>query len=672
MKKIDFHIHTVATPLDAEFEFDISKLQEYVQVMALDGIAITNHNVFDITQFRTISNSLSATVLPGIEINLGKGHALLIGDSNDLQDFSEKCQKVETLFKAEDSIDVDKLREIFGDLSKYLIIPHYDKKPRVDDDSLEALGADFIAGEVSSAKKLIYAQKSAESKTPVLFSDSRAQTDWDFKARQTYLDVGTIDVRSLRLCLSDKSKVALSTQEGSELIQVTPEGVSISSGLTVLLGGRSSGKSHTLDEIAKYSDDVKYIRQFDLIEIDPEAAAKKFKEGTGKKQHEDGERYLKSFRAVVDDIKNISLKSDDKKVEEYVDSLLKSASEVGRHDLYSKTALFAENPFHTVESDKLVKLIEATETLLSPGIYAGIVEAKVPELALGELLLSLIEKYRNEELSRTKQAWVNNALKNIQYGLNASSATTPTQDVDLLEIAKNKNKVERFRNITKELQKPRTIDQKVVQRFTIQESSVPISGAQELKDISGHVTGFRDAFNVYGEPYDFLQALKDIEVVESTSYHKFFTKIEYSILNEYGVQVSGGERAEFKLISEIDSAGVFDLLLIDEPESSFDNLFLCGEVNKVIKAIAQHTPVVVVTHNNTIGASIKPNHLIYTEREINKGVPVYKIYSGKATDNELVAAGGEKVNNSEVMLRYLEAGKQEYDERGRIYEMLES
>jgi ABC-type phosphate transport system ATPase subunit len=44
-------------------------------------------------------------------------------------------------------------------------------------------------------------------------------------------------------------------------------------------------------------------------------------------------------------------------------------------------------------------------------------------------------------------------------------------------------------------------------------------------------------------------------------------------LNRDGFEVSGGERSEFRLLQEIMVAQNYDVLLIDEPESSFDNFF---------------------------------------------------------------------------------------------------
>ena len=46
MKKIDLHIHTIATEKDSNFIFDMEKMLLYVDISKLDVIAITNHNVF--------------------------------------------------------------------------------------------------------------------------------------------------------------------------------------------------------------------------------------------------------------------------------------------------------------------------------------------------------------------------------------------------------------------------------------------------------------------------------------------------------------------------------------------------------------------------------------------------------------------------------------------------
>ena len=134
--------------------------------------------------------------------------------------------------------------------------------------------------------------------------------------------------------------------------------------------------------------------------------------------------------------------------------------------------------------------------------------------------------------------------------------------------------------------------------------------------------------------------------------------------------VSGGERSEFRLLQEIADAKQYDMLLIDEPESSFDNLFLNNEVNELIREISETVPVVLVTHNNTVGASIKPDFVIYTKKVVQRDRVRYEHYSGFPSDRFLTALDGSKTKNFEIIMNCLEAGEVAYSEIGHRYEIL--
>ena len=81
-------------------------------------------------------------------------------------------------------------------------------------------------------------------------------------------------------------------------------------------------------------------------------------------------------------------------------------------------------------------------------------------------------------------------------------------------------------------------------------------------------------------------------------------------------------------------------------------------------------PVILVTHNSTVGASIKPDYIIYTKRQIDDQKVVYKRYFGLPSSKELVSCTGESIKNFEVMLDCLEAGEITYKERKRGYDLL--
>jgi predicted ATP-dependent endonuclease of OLD family len=226
--------------------------------------------------------------------------------------------------------------------------------------------------------------------------------------------------------------------------------------------------------------------------------------------------------------------------------------------------------------------------------------------------------------------------------------------------------------IVKELQKEREIYSKDIRGFKIVAKPKKYTGAQGLKDMSKRMLSFRDAFDKYNSPYEFLCELRKIEL-EETDYYKYFIQIEYETLNNHGFSVSGGERSEFNLLHEINDALKHDILLIDEPESSFDNIFLKNEVNALLRDISKSIPVIIVTHSSTVGASIKPNHIACTKKIIDNSGVKYEVFYGHPADKQLKNGKGSTIDNFEVMLDCLEAGEEAYEKRRtESYEILKN
>ena len=673
MRKIDLHIHTKPTKWDAEFTFSLDTLADYVEKNDIDCIAVTNHNCFDAEQFKDISDALNIVTLPGIEITLGpnKGHMLLISDNDEIEDFNRKCQRIgEYVKELDDSIDVVILQNVFGDLSRYLLIPHYDKEPNIEKKILLELSSFIEAGEVSSVKKFIYKYKDQDSLTPVLFGDLRAKEClYAYPSRQTFIDLDEINITSLKLCLSDRTKVSLSRDAGHKLFQVLPNGLEISTGLNVIIGGRSSGKSYTLDEINKHHEKVKYIRQFELLEKDPKKDKEKFDSRQKSTQASVADEFLNEFRLVISDVSKISLESDERSIEQFIDSLITYATETEKADSFSKCKLFSESPFQDEDLRNLQKLISAVETIIDSLEYRAIVEAHINRRDLIALHKKLIEKYVITQQHILKRRWVNSVITSIRNDLQSKTSAPRVEEVDLSTVQRNRMRVRQFERIAKEIIKPRTFHKDELQNFSIVGRLLPFSGARELKEQSHSQMAFSEAFSEYERPYRFLKELQKIPGLDSSTYYQYFAKVDFQTLNQYGYPVSGGERAEFNLLQEIQDALQNDMLLIDEPESSFDNLFLKDHVNALIKSIAKNMPVVIVTHNNTVGASIQPDYLVFTQREVDQDGPHFRVYSGYPSSDTLSDLNGNQIKNQLVLLDCLEAGLDAYRERGRQYKI---
>lgn len=245
-------------------------------------------------------------------------------------------------------------------------------------------------------------------------------------------------------------------------------------------------------------------------------------------------------------------------------------------------------------------------------------------------------------------------------------------DVDLYRVSIEDKKVDRFLEIVKSLQEEKVIFEESIQGFRVVARKKAFKGAMELKSISRVRTAFKDAFINYDNPYAYLHELLLNDSLAQSELYKLFTNIGYTILNKDGFEVSGGERSEFRLLQEIKDAQNYDILLIDEPESSFDNLFLKSDVNSIIKEISASMPVVLVTHNNTVGASIGADYILYASKEIEDGDIAYKLYSGYPTDSELKSIEGNSVTNYDITLNSLEAGLGVYNERREGYEAIKN
>ncbi len=649
-------------------------MKRYVVEANLDAIAITNHDTFDRTQYEEIRDSLDVVVFPGIEVNLETGHVLIIGDETTLDGFESSAELVQDkIRKIGDKISVAELEVIFRDLKQYLVIPHYEKRPAIHGEELAALMTYVAAGEVDSAKKFIRVYRDEDRLTPVLFSDVRIREDMSvFPTRQTYIDCGEVSIASIKACLQDKNKVALSRDDGNCLFEVLGNGQQISTGLNILLGERSSGKTHTLDRIFDAIENAKYIRQFSLVQQESEEYEREFSKDVKRRRSRFADEYLSDFKTVLNDVVGVDLRMDDAQVGHFVDSLLRSATEAERKDSFSKAALFDESSFKLKRDDALSELIASVRHLIENVEYRPVVEKHIDLGSLRNLARELIELLWEKEVDRKKKALVNSIVKEAKDRLRRRTSATQIEDVDCYQVKLNKVKVAKFEDLVKRLKTEEEISRESFQGFSVVTSRSSFAGAGEIKAVSGQRVAFSECYKEYTHPYEYLRALIANETLIPSEFYKYFVKIDYRILNKDGTEVSGGERSEFRLLQEIKDAQNFDILLIDEPESSFDNVFLRSDVNQMIKDISASMPVVVVTHNSTVGASIGADYLIYAKKErIDSGL-VFTLFSGHPTDSKLSSTDGREIDNFDATLDALEAGHISYKERGGLYEAIKN
>ena len=680
MKKCDFHIHTVPTISDADFVFSMDVLKGYVDKMALNVIAITNHNLFDMGNYMSIKEALSPNVdvLPGIEVNLEGGHILVISNQDDAEifDFNNRCEAVNQRIKdANDSLTIEDFHSFFPNLNKYVLIPHYDKSPQLPKEVINSLGEFIAAGEVTSVKKFLYMQKDIhETLTPVLFSDFRCSETVDEKkypVRHTYLDVNEINTNSLNLCLRDKAKVTLTEADGNKLFCVFSDGQMLSTGLNIMYGRRSTGKTWTLNQIAAiFGERAKYIKQFELQNFGKDYTSEQFE--TDQKARLEGivNSFFSPFKDVVEDVAQMpTLLSDDTEVDTYLKALIKRSEMENIKDVYSNSTLYDEIPYSVGGTKQLRSVISAVVTLLDPNQYQDLITAHIQTDNLRSLLKVLIERLRAIEFSIKCRNLSNDILNDVKSALQMQTALPAIPDIDFYEISKRQFKREKFDRIVNDIKQDRIIYQETMHRFKIILRTRVYDNASDVKAGQGISQSLVDAYSNYNNPLSYLKKLIDLGI-DTSKLHRLFVAVQYNILNENGYKVSGGEQSEFTFLQKIKDARTKDILLIDEPESSFDNMFLKKDINNFLKGISEEMPVVISTHNNTIGGSISPDYILYTEKVIEDGEAKYKRYSGYATDTSLRTVEGDEIENYQITIDSLEAGEEAYQERNTLYGIL--
>ncbi len=671
MKKIDLHIHTIATAKDADFTFDIDKMQLYVQISKLDAIAITNHNMFDKEQFNSIKEKLNITVFPGVEVDIENAHVIVIADESDLDIFAEQCNQLKE--KMEDGrqfISYDEFINIFNNYEQYLLIPHYKKKPALQQQIIKKFGKNITCGEVDSIKKFCTLKKQEDDLAPILSSDVRIKKDLDvFPTRHTFLDIDDTTLKSVKYGLMDKTRVYITESKNDNEFIFTQDGLVASTKLNVIIGKRSSGKTHTLETIKKTFDncDIKYIKQFEITE---KSGSEKFEEITRKGYEKITNDYITPINELIPNILEIDLNADISELENYHSALISRAISCERNDVFSKTSLFNEITFDVKTNKELEELINAIKVLLDNETYREIIETNIKKKSLQALLAKLIIIYRNEQLDVNLKKEVDKLVKSIQKKLELKSSVDTIPQIDLYSIMKNRLIANRFNEDLKKIKEKSDIFKGDYQRFKIIATKSPYKNVSEMKDGANITTGsFKDTFDKFyrKDSFKYIKQLKE-DGVALDKLGKTLVEIKYKVINQKGTEISGGEKAEFNLLKELDDAKNYDILLLDEPESSFDNPYIKENINTLIKDISNKTPVFVVTHNNTLGISNKADKIIYTM--YNDKEHKYEVYVGNFTDTMLIDKDGKKIKTYDAIVSCMEAGVDAYEERSKIYENL--
>jgi len=684
IKKIDLHIHTLPNEyLDADFEFDMTTMKDYVAKNSFDAVAITNHNRFNKDQFLAILTEcapLGCTCFPGIEISLEGGHILVIGDADDesyavLRSLSEKAEGEE--HDDHYSMSAETLNSLIAGKNVLLIPHYYGKTPSIPKSVVDRLSTGVHAGEAGNQKKFFLAKRS-DGPTPVCFSDIRIKKgttepelcNYD---KLTYVRiVGDITVSSLKTALADKTNVAVGKSFLDETFDILEGKAEASGGINVLIGERSSGKTYTLDRIydslgGADNPDVLYIKQFEI-----QQQVGDIRKNLQSFATEMGKDYSAAFRDVLEYMDRVEIGEKEGRVSRFLESLKKHA-ESSKEDEYSKAALYSFSPDEVIrgasKTNGMRKHVEALIDAESP--LSEVISKHLDREKLILLFKELLSIEKREEMDERIKSIAERIAKSVSDCLTTKSVSVPIEGIDFSSLFQTRYVRKCFDKLVAGIKKKTIADDDIFGRFRRVTTVGPIPTKREMKTLLGIPQGT----NV-----DYLYAESKTDAylrvsAESPSQHatgelrwRYFLNVDCQVKNSHGADLSGGQSAEYCLLDKLRSHRKYQYVLIDELEPSFDNPFLNGQIVPLLHEIAESATVFVSTHNNNLGVSLHPDQYMFHRVKDTPIGTQYRVFYGPASGKTLHDASGEELPLSEVLITTMEAGETAYNERRNRYE----
>ena len=687
MNRIDFHIHTVGTVSDSNgFDFDIDVLKDYVERAHLAAVAITNHNGFYRDNFDQVAAALDIAVFPGAEINITKlsgfGHVIIVADPADIDDFANGMASLaEECPGKSDHVSWDCVVELFPKIGNWLVIPHYKKRKKLDSATLSRIKSTtgYDALEVTNAKKWIVEHDGADAPL-VVFSDCRPglrmlDEDPDDNVRRyaygyTYLQCEEMSFGSVKAAFANANNVAIFPTDRD--FEILPEALPASRRMNVILGERSSGKTFTLKRIldAYEPEDRLYIEQF---EITNKAKKDVFDRDVAEEDRVFFEHYFKALQDAINHYVQFDLGACVDTVRAYCTALIQYAA--APTDRYSERPIYNADEFTYEESEAVeasdVKLRKAARELAGGGKRPDVIKEYVNPDVLMALDDRLRELMREARTSRWQKEQCDAAVEAIKKELSKKSARKPLPQADQLrEYFKYCYREKRLAEVLDALATPLDLKSDEEYKYLKKRTRQMFSSATEARKGCGlTLPNGTDVAGLYGTKATAVKRLAVIRgfdaAIQCEACHLLFNIKSRIVLNDgSNAALSGGQRAEYLLLHRIAGAAGKDVVLIDEPESSFDNPFLNHDVIALLNDVAERATVFLVTHNNTLGVSLLPNRIIYTERT---ETGEYRVYSGELSATNLTDAYGNLRDRKEVMLETMEAGRIAYLERRTHY-----
>lgn len=692
--KIDFHIHTLSKAgKDNGFIFSLGWLKEYVKVQKLDAIAITNHNLFSETQFKEINDALECTVLPGIELSLKDGHVNIVFENSE--DNRNRLAKIAQTLElgAVKGLSIEEFKEKFSEMKKGIIIFEYGKSNSlvIDEDFNDPFFRNYtLVRGVGTQLRFQKALLQDQPYCPVLFSDGHAtEVDPDpvrndivkLGLKNTFVQMEKFNFNQLLEELKNKEHVQTTKDGLSNIFEIDVENnpIAVSTKLNLIVGRRGSGKTYLLDHIqSQYENSdntIAYIRQFKSNE-----ETKVFLDQEKNRIANDfRNRWVENNKTQLDGIVQFYKTNFEDQVEEYLKSVRRFANEFVSSKVAKEVQLFSQNKFEILDTKQNQKNMEKMKEVIEARDLWQFISGERREIYLANLISAYRELRTNlirQELDNEIKEKVNNIVEIVKNIVVKKTAIQPVSTLDIVSQFsryKEKQQIELFMkkaiadivdNVVPEYSYKIHVVKEEWKSADDFIKNVPSEGRTAVKGdlVTPYINKNYLLFlkNLFSDKY-----LTKFTLESGLDLSRYLFNFRVELLTEAGTRASGGQQMALGLMMKLDDAKKADIVLVDEPEGSLDNVFIKCELIPKLRELSGTIPVFVITHNSTLGALLNPDRLIIAK--FNTVTKKHELKSGDFLSKEVFDSDGNVNYSYEDFVDAMEAGYDTYVEKGNQY-----
>ncbi|HKV96021.1 MAG TPA: hypothetical protein VJR90_00835 [Gammaproteobacteria bacterium] len=710
--KIDIHTHTKRCKSGDAHTREIAPKKFCETVVSTDVgiIAITNHNVFDLAQYKEILVGMNGNVQvwPGVELDIvedgARGHLLVIVAPTAADKFS-KVVKSLTKDESPDTFTVAIEEVLSGfDAMKPLYVAHYkQKQPGLPDAALGKLltgtkNPNFVLKEVTNSISAgIYISHGYGS---IYGSDLH---DW-----AKYAECAA-ELPDLRLPVDSFEHFCLllnkdPTTINTVLDRKTPEQLTLRpfddgsvlevrayNDINVVFGPKGTGKSCILRAIAKHYtesgiDASVYVSASGRLDEIYDTAGAKL--GINLNDHQIN--YCQNEISALHEASEVDVTSLAKYKAYYQSDITnKNAKKILLKDIEPEEYGGPKRDFQGF--NEALKMTQEFLGFLSANASVKQVLSMKERGQLDTLLSVLASRLGGRRWSSFSE-WkeihlLNSAIKLFRKEVERKTGKPAMpMNTGFRAYAKNRIAIERSASaIVKSIETgiptlrepigslgPEKGELELLTEFRFQDGNVTDGSLRAIKGakksaIKKFVHGVREVLaHVYSD--DLFQCISDLNEIEDveaiTTVYEVLLFKRYFALGGEQYEPSSGEASMVMLQKELGTDK--DVYILDEPEMSLGNEYISDVIVPLLKERARENKrVFISTHDANIAVRTLPYSSIYRCHS-KEG---YSTYIGNPFTNNLVNPedATDKMDWKKVSMRTLEGGEDAFGERGNIY-----